>query len=406
MSSHGCGARAERIGIVIRQAWLALLAPVLLVVSAARAEAPAPDWIDWHATSAASSCADARAFESGLDRRLGDDAAKLARRVGLRLVLTIVPPSASAPLGAHWFGEILFVSERGEPFGKRTFDLAVSSCQGVVEALSLAATVYLKSAAVAPRAEAAIVTKPAPPAVSAPPLASQPGSPRAPALASLPAPAPVSPPAAPPPPARLPSPSPPPPPPPATARAATPDRPAARKPWALGAQGGLLVEIGDVPQGSRGFEVALHARPPGGPRVLLAASVLTDESVAGDAGVRVDVRLLSARLGLCILEASWTTRVLSVCPAFELGGLWVDGTGLTLPFQQRRWRFAADVGVALTQRLYGRWYAGVEGRVTAPIVRNRITFEDIDAGQTHQVFRASIVGAVAELAIGYMPNSQ
>jgi hypothetical protein len=346
----------------------------------------AAEWIAWRSTDTSQACDDSRVFASDLGRRLGDDAAIVARRIGARLIVTITGPSGPSQAvepgtAARWSGEIVFASATGATVGRRSFHLDVASCLPVIEALSLAAAIYLANPAPTPPPPEP--TSPPNPAERARAVAAQP-IPLTPAVAATPS---VS--------ASTASTA-------STAPAMTEDR---THRWTLGAMGGALLGMGDVPRGSWGIEASVLARYAAGPKLFLGVSFWPERRVLGNDGAGTAIRLVMARAGLCAFEARWTSRAVTICPALEVGRLAAEGIGVDTAFSQERWRFAMDVGVVLTQRLSGAWTVGLEGRLVAPFNRNRITVAD-PAGNSSDLFRASPLGASGQLTIGYWPESR
>jgi hypothetical protein len=364
--------------------WRHALLPVavLVLVGGSRpvvSQVPAAaDWIAWSSTDTSQACVDSRVFASDLSRRLGDDAASVARRIGARLTVTITGPSQAVEPGrvARWSGEIVFASATGATVGRRSFHLDVASCPPVIEALLLAAAVYMTNPAPTPPPPE-LTSPPDPteraPAVAAPPTAPTPAAAATPSVAASTA---------------------------STAPPMTADR---DRRWTLGALGGALVGTGDVPRGSWGIEASVLARYAAGPKLFLGASFWPEQRVLGNDGAGTAIRLVMARAGLCAFEVRWTSRAVAICPALEVGRLAAEGIGVDTAFAQERWRFAMDVGVVLTQRLSGAWTVGLEGRLVAPFNRNRITVAD-PAGNSSDLFRASPLGASGQLTIGYWPE--
>lgn len=365
----------------------------------ARAAPVDEDWVTWRGADGAPACIDGAAFESDVSRRLGADARAVARRVGLRLEVDLgdgaagpAPASTPEPLEATPAAMSLvvatFAGTDGHPIGRRRFDLRGSSCQSAFEALSIATTLVLRDRAHA--LEPARARPPAIPVGEASPevlagrramvTGGQPIPPetdhrqvvaKASARATLPA----------------------------TSRRGPPFL------SSVGGRAGALVGIGDVPAGTWGIEATLQAGGAAGPTFFIAGDVWPRQRTSSDvAGVDISLQVLAGRAGLCPLDRQWATRGLSLCAAFALGRIAVEGSGLGVSDRQDRWRLAVDGGVALTQQVYGGWSAALETRLVLPFQRDRVTAAD-SSGGSQDLFRAAPVGGAAVVSFGYAPKS-
>jgi hypothetical protein len=331
------------------------VALLMLAVSPARA-GEAPAWLDWRAapgdTDSVSGCGDIASFEGDLSRRLGEDAATVANRAGVRLTVDMGPASQGAPALVA-----TFASTDGRIIGRRVLESTDSTCATILDALSIATALFFQAAEAPPPPGEAPPAPVAPAPIEAPP--------------------------------------------------AVLDR-AAGKPGrvALGARGGALIRAGDVPLGLWGVQasVEVHALTPVA-RLFFVSLDLSPRQRASSSDLDVDysVMLATGRAGLCPFELTGPNRALALCAALGVGRVSVEGDDLSVSSRQSRWRLAVDGGATLTQLLTKDWSIAAELRLEVPFQRDRITVTDA-LGQSGDAFRAQLVGGVAALSVGYSPR--
>jgi len=291
---------------------------------------------------------------ASVSAHLGRDAGAAAGEARLRVTLADGGPAPGVV-------ELTFADTEGRSIGRRVFSFDDSSCQDALEAVAVAVALFLQDR-VAPAEGAA----PEPPATD-PPRAAPPASP--PALLA--------------------------------ARAEAPPPPQPAPAWSAGVRAGALVGGGDMPWGVWGAEATVRARrKDGGWPELFAGGVFLPRQQATTAGVHTSWMRAGGRAGLCPFSRGWGSRQVAACAAVTLGRLTVDSADLSPSYRQDRWAAGADGALALAQRLYGGWALGLEARLVIPFLRDRVQAAD-SAGTTHDLFRASPVGAAGLISIGY-----
>jgi hypothetical protein len=331
---------------------------VLLAPTARAAEAPA--WLSWRAAdgeASSAACFDETAFEANLSRRLGEDAATVAERAGVRLTIEVGNDPASPSLVAT------FAGADGRVIGRRALQSPGSTCAAAVDALAIAAALFLEDAG-------------APPAEAPPPRESTPAAPAAPAT------------------------------PPVASTATINDAGAGTRGVRVGARGGALMRAGDVPLGLWGLQASVELRAPTAlASLFFVAMDLSPRQHASSAELDVGyaLTLVTGRAGLCPFEHRWRTRTVAGCAALGVGRLSVAGDGLNGSSQ--RWRVALDGGTTLTQFVASDWSVAAEVRVEVPFQRDRFTVTDA-TGQSGNAFRAAPLGGAAVLSLGYSPGGQ
>ena len=370
---------------------LVLAAPVRAEPSAA---AHAPTWLTWRTAGSLgdgeASCLDSDAFEASLSQRLGEDAAAVAHRVGLRLTIEVGGASSGTTTAASRAPTApaivaTFASANGRVIGRRALETPGSTCGAAFDALSISTALFLQGAwsetegaLTVGSEEADARATDAPPEVARDTTRPEPES-------AAPVEAPPLPRAAPPPVAAL-------------------KAPASPRAMALGARGGAFVRAGDVPLGLRGLEATLQLRvTAGAPLLFVAAELSPRQHASSDLGIDFSFMLVTGRAGLCPFERRWSSRELALCAALGVGRMSVAGDGLDASTGQERWRVTVDAGAILAQRLSDDWSVAFEPRLVVPFQRDRITVMDA-TGASGDLFRAAPVGGAAVLSLGYSPG--
>ena len=348
---------------------VAPVAVALGLLGSAHAGFAADGWLDWSSPSAL--CGDASAFSARVERALGRSPALAAAgahvNVSARVVLAAV---AGSP---HWVGQVHLLRGDGRALGSRTIDRGDASCQPMVEALAVVTALAL--------ADDGIVAAPAPAQLDAgaatSPVPQAPAPPEAPPPRNMPPPvAPVA----------------------ALSRSPAPVAPR----WRSGVTGGLKVGFGLLPRPALGAEVSAYLRTANGWKVFLAIDGWQRQSSLDELGRGASLQRLEVNLGLCpltFIHGSWDG---AACLTGDLGRLSITGDGLPTASTRDRLVLDAGGGAELRRHLFGPVTAGLTAAVTAPLIRDRVSYGTTDGGVV-QVFRESpaVVTGSLRLAVAF-----
>jgi hypothetical protein len=341
-----------------RSAAVALLTAAALAGGASRAAAdgsPArTSSLAWIRMPGAESCIDARALSQAVELRLGRAAFVVPTRGDVAIearIERLYDPDA-------WHATITVFNETGARTGLRELRTDRAECRAIDEELELVIALLID-----------------PSAALAPPIA--PGTP---------APLPFTPVAARPAEAPQPLQCPPPP-------------PSPSEPWRVGVAAGPIVGFGLLPS-AVGVGLAIHARlaPPRGPSFELGGSLWADSTVQISSGDR-SFSLAYGWLSVCPVDLALGGNTLSACLGAQLGSLRVGAVGVPSKYYQEQLLLdvAADAGVR--RRFIGPLFGRLGLGIAVPTRRDRFYFTDA-AGARHEVFQASPVTGLADLALG------
>jgi hypothetical protein len=316
----------------------------------------AEGWLEWTRAAGAESCAGGAEFSAAVAAQLGEPPAAAARRWHRRV--TVLLERRSAP-PASWSADLRLTTDDGRIAGSRRIERDARSCAPLVDALTLVAALLLSEA---------------PPSLAA-----------------------VDPPAARPVPAPPPRPAAPP-----TAVAVAPAPAAARaRSWGGSVEAGIAAGVGLLPNLAAAGEIRVAVAPPAGPTWFASAVAWRAQTAEVEGGARgATLGLWLAGLGVCPVDVRWSSRAVSGCAGGEVGRLRASGFGFDVTYEQRSWAADLTAGGRLRQEIAGGFFVGLDLRAMVPLLRDRVTFAT-GAGTETEVFRASPVGAVAGIEVGY-----
>jgi hypothetical protein len=346
----------------------ALLAVGALVGAAPRASADdspgRTSSLAWVRMPGAESCIDGRALSQAVERRLGRVAFVAPSRGEVAIEARI--ERLHDPDG--WHATITVFDDTGARTGFRELQTDRAECRAIDDELELVIALLIDpSAALAPPISPGT---PAPPSISPvtpAPLAFSPiASPSAAAPQSLQCP---------------------------------PPPPAPREPWRVGIAAGPIVGFGLLPSAvGVGLAMRAHLVPPRGPSFELGGSVWADNTVPIGTGDRT-FSLAYGWLSVCPVDLALGATTLVACLGAHVGSLRVGGIGVPGKYYQEQLLLDVAVDAGVRRRFVGPLFGRLGLGIAVPTRRDRFYFTDAAAAR-HEVFQASPVTGLADLALG------
>ena len=349
------------------------------------AASSAESWLAW--SSSSDVCGDAAAFAARVERALGRSPAAAAGAVHVNVTAHIATaPVAGAP---RWIGEVRLRGDDQRELGARTLDRRDASCQPLVEAMAVVTALAL--------ADDGIVSSPAEPPASGD--RSAPFAPPAPAAASppevidsparaagVPARATTEPahPSAPTEPV-------------ASLSQSPPSAPSSRR-WRSGVAARAKEGEGLLPSVAIGVEVSAYLRTARDWKISLNIGGWQRQSSLDAAGRGASFQRVEVGLSLCPLTIGRGPWAGAACAGADLGRLSISGVGFARASTQDRLVLDAGVGAAMSRRLVGPLTAGLSLGLTAPLIRDRISYGTNDGGVV-SIYRESVVAVIGSFRL-------
>ncbi len=192
----------------------------------------------------------------------------------------------------------------------------------------------------------------------------------------------------------------PPPHPPSAGRARkAPDRASPDQPWRSFMNVGAGLAVGALPDASPGLVLRIGVVPPRAWPIVLSGALWT-ESLASVGGANsIGFSLAYAGLGVCPIVARWRGAGLSACAGLDAGAMSTRGLADGAILVRRRFVIAAAGRIEGSLDLGSRWFFGIGGGPSVPLVRDSFVYERGDA--THLVFRMASVAAAFDAGLGF-----
>jgi len=377
------------------QLTIAVMATVAVTTTAqADSSAGTAGWLAW--SSSPEGCGDASTFAARVQRALGRSPARAAADAHVYVTADVaLQPAAAATGAARWVGEVHLRDDAGKDLGSRRLDRRDASCQTLLEAMAVVTALALADDGVRPRPLEAAADDGglAGAAAFAASPASQPRSPEVapqPMAAPPEAPAPTRPepvsnsqrlqPAA------------------SLVRAPAPPLIPSSRRWRSGVEGGAKIGVGLLPGVAFGAEVSAYLSTAGGWRFFLAFGGWQRQTSLDALGRGASFQRVEATLGVCPLDVVRGRWEGAACLAGDVGRLGISRVGFPTPSTQDRLVLDAGLGAALNRRLVGPLAVGAHLGVTAPLLRDRISYGTTD-GNIVSIFRESAVAVIGGLRL-------
>jgi len=348
------------------------------------ADARSESWLQWSSVPGPDVCLIPEVFASKVERSLGRSPADAAHDATVSVTVRIERVGGASPEPQpRWRGEIQVHGRDGGAHGSRSLSRVGPSCEPLVDALALATALVLSSDATvhapgrapgAGKTGAEWTAGPNSEATSAPATAPPP-------LRYAPQPSwstagPVE-----------------------NARVEAPLRSTPPSAWQMGADGGLALGMGLLPEPSPGVEASVFLVLAGGTKIFAAGSAWYPQVSSVGAGHGATLSLASLGLGLCPFYGgprAWTWRT---CARGDVGRLQARGFGFTVSSAQDRLTVDVAATLEIQRQLVGPLYAGVATELVVPLIRDRIAYSG-SSGEVVPVFRRSPVAGAGSFRLG------
>jgi hypothetical protein len=163
-------------------------------------------------------------------------------------------------------------------------------------------------------------------------------------------------------------------------------------------EGGAKLGVGLLPGVAFGAEVSAYLLTASGWRFFLAFGGWQRQTSLDDLGRGASFQRLETSLGICPLGGARGPWDGAACVTGDVGRLSISRVGFPTPSTQDRLVLDAGLAAALNRHLKGPLAVGVTLAVTAPLLRDRISYATTD-GAVISIFRESPLAVIGGLRL-------